>query len=224
MWIAVHLSLSVRIFTNCAQPASPFLWHGWFTHHLTRASCIEQVRAWPRCRVPVTLGGGKHSTNFLSGSPACNVRNNILMITQDIIWAATWQNQQNDCAPSEDSDQPGHPPCLIRVFVVCIKKAYVLSFPLSAQRRLWSDWADAQADLSLRCAHSHFVSVVIRRLIWLNLVDLYKVSHNHTVFPWHEKYKRMVTKDSLFICKSSIPDIFHIKETQILHTFSIFCH
>ena len=32
------------------------------------------------------------------------------------IWAATWQNQQSDCAPSEDSDQPGHPPSLIRVF------------------------------------------------------------------------------------------------------------
>ena len=29
------------------------------------------------------------------------------------IWAATWQNQQNDWAPSEDSDQPGHPPSLI---------------------------------------------------------------------------------------------------------------
>ena len=25
-----------------------------------------------------------------------------------MIWAATWQNQQNECAPSEDSDQPGH--------------------------------------------------------------------------------------------------------------------
>ena len=32
-------------------------------------------------------------------------------------WAMTWQNQQNDCAPSE-SDQPGHPPSLIRVFTV----------------------------------------------------------------------------------------------------------
>ena len=28
-------------------------------------------------------------------------------------WAMTWQNQQNECAPSEDSDQPGHPPSLI---------------------------------------------------------------------------------------------------------------
>ena len=31
------------------------------------------------------------------------------------------------CAPSEDSDQPGHPPSLIRVFVVC-KKAWVLIY------------------------------------------------------------------------------------------------
>ena len=40
------------------------------------------------------------------------------------------------CAPSEDSDQPGHPPSLIRVFAVRMKKSLVLIYPLSAQRRL----------------------------------------------------------------------------------------
>ena len=45
-------------------------------------------------------------------------------------------NQQNECAPSADSDQPGHSPSLIRVFAVRMKKAWVLSYPLSAQRRL----------------------------------------------------------------------------------------
>ena len=39
------------------------------------------------------------------------------------------------CAPSQDSDQPGHPPSLIRVFTVRMKKAWALSYPLSAQRR-----------------------------------------------------------------------------------------
>ena len=39
------------------------------------------------------------------------------------------------CAPSEHSDQPGSPPSLIRVFAVHMKKAWVLSYPLSAQRR-----------------------------------------------------------------------------------------
>ena len=83
----------------------------------------------------------------------------------DFIWATTWPNQQNDCAPSEDSDQPGHPPSVIRVFAVRMKKTWVLSYPLSTQRRLWSDWADAQADLSLGWAHSHFFGFVMRRLI-----------------------------------------------------------
>ena len=52
------------------------------------------------------------------------------------------------CAPIEDSEQPGRSPSLVRVFAVRIKKA------------------DAQADLSLRWAHSHFVGFVTRRLIF----------------------------------------------------------
>ena len=61
-------------------------------------------------------------------------------------WSASWQNQQNECVPIEDSHQPGHPLSLIRVFAVRMKKHWVLSYPLSAQRRLWSDWADASED------------------------------------------------------------------------------
>ena len=60
------------------------------------------------------------------------------------------------CAPSKDSDQPGHPPSLIRVFAVCLKKTRILSYPLSAQQRHWSDGADAQADLSLQWVHMPF--------------------------------------------------------------------
>ena len=47
-------------------------------------------------------------------------------------WAATRQNQQNDCAPSEDSDQNVHPLSLIGVFAVRIKKTWVRSYRLSA--------------------------------------------------------------------------------------------
>ena len=56
---------------------------------------------------------------------------------------------------SEDSDQPGHPPSLIRVFADGMKKAGVLRYSLSVQRRLSSDWADA---------HSHFVGFAMRQL------------------------------------------------------------
>ena len=40
------------------------------------------------------------------------------------------------CAPSEDSDQPGHPPNLIRVFAVRVKKHWDFCYLLSAQWRL----------------------------------------------------------------------------------------
>ena len=62
-------------------------------------------------------------------------------------------------APSEDSDQPGHPPSLIRVFAVCMKKAWVLI----------SQWAQSEYSdqtgqmprlICLRWAHSHFVGSV----------------------------------------------------------------
>ena len=54
----------------------------------------------------------------------------------------SWQKWATQWAQSEDSDQTG--------------------------RILWSDWADAQADRSLRWAHSHFVGFVMRRLnsVW----------------------------------------------------------
>ena len=111
----------------------------------------------------------------------CNwsVKPQVIFFHQPMLkWAASWQNQQCGCAPSEDSDQSGHPPSLIRVFAVRMKRAWVLSYrlsaqrilwsdwgyPLSAQRRHWSDWADAQADLSFRWAHTHFVGFVTSRL------------------------------------------------------------
>ena len=40
-------------------------------------------------------------------------------------------------------------PSLIWVFTVGMKKAWAFSFPLKAQRRLWSDWADAGCIVTL---------------------------------------------------------------------------
>ena len=71
-----------------------------------------------------------------------------------IISAALWQNQQNECAHSED-------------------------------------WADAQAHLSLRQAHTHFVGFVMSRLIlkWsANMAAILK-----TAFEWS------LRKDSITI-------------------------
>ena len=59
------------------------------------------------------------------------------------VWLAENQNKpphdktnKMACAPSQDTDQPGHPTSLISVFTVRMKKAWVLSYSLSAQLRL----------------------------------------------------------------------------------------
>ena len=60
------------------------------------------------------------------------------------------------CAPSKDSDQPGHLSSLIRVFAVRSMGSWGPKLSSCGQRRLWSDWADDQADLSLHWAHMPF--------------------------------------------------------------------
>ena len=61
------------------------------------------------------------------------------------------------CAPSEDSDQPGcHLPSLISIFAGYSMGSLRPKLSSCGQRRLWSDWANAQSDLSLHWAHRSF--------------------------------------------------------------------
>ena len=80
------------------------------------------------------------------------------------------------CVPSEDSDQPGHPPSLIRVFAVCMKKAWAFNYPLSAQQRLWSDWADALDDLesSLGAVILFVLSLIMLCMDYFIFITLYR--------------------------------------------------
>ena len=78
------------------------------------------------------------------------------------------------CAPSEDSD-PGHLPSLIRVFPVRMKEYWAFNYLLCTHWRLWSDWVDAQSDLSLRWAHMSFCCfcrTVARVLCMISIVIL----------------------------------------------------
>ena len=84
-------------------------------------------------------------------------------LTYKSSWATTWQNQQSECVPSEGSDQPGHPPSLIRVFAVRMKKPWVLSYPLSAQRRLIRQggcpgWSESSLGAYSFCWFCHVVA------------------------------------------------------------------
>ena len=75
-----------------------------------------------------------------------------------------WSDTQNRLSPDMTKPIKWHVPqaktqvslgirSVWSVFTVHMKKAWVLSYPLSAQRRLWSVLVDGQADMSLRWAH-----------------------------------------------------------------------
>ena len=66
------------------------------------------------------------------------------------------------CAPSEDSDQPGHLPSLISLHFRLMGSLGPI-LPSGRQRRLRSDWEDTQADLTSR----DFVGFVVQRLIYV---------------------------------------------------------
>ena len=100
------------------------------------------------------------------------VENNCVLMNMHELHFSSWYEPSHDktnnvaCAPSEDSDQPRHLHSLIRVFAVRSMGSEGPKLSSCGQRRLWSDWADAQADLSPRWAHNHIVGFDMRRLIF----------------------------------------------------------
>ena len=100
------------------------------------------------------------------------------------------------CAPSEDSDQPRRPPSLIRVFLVHMKKRWVLNYSVSEQRKLRSDWADAQADLSLRwvqrsfCLFCHEAAHMVKHTVpilglFFLVLEFFRYVHYFKSLLWH---------------------------------------
>ena len=76
------------------------------------------------------------------------IRFNYISDTTPLLsWVSCDKTNKMTCAPSEDSDQSGHPPSLIRVFVARMKKQLVISYVIA--RRTY-----------------HFVGFVVLRLIY----------------------------------------------------------
>ena len=96
------------------------------------------------------------------------------------------------CA-SEDSGQPGHPLSLIIVFTVCMKKAWFLSYPLSAQQTLirlgrctgWFESSLGAQSLCWFCHESAQLWVTLMKTVVLMQTDthepaIWKIQVSHT--------------------------------------------
>ena len=83
------------------------------------------------------------------------------------------------------------------VFAVRLKKHWVFSYPLSAQRRLWSDLADAKTDLSLCWAHRSFCWFCRAQahMSWINTYFVY------IMFGYSRKKGFVFTQESNFNLK-----------------------
>ena len=111
------------------------------------------------------------------------------------IWAVTWQNQQSDCSPSEDSDHLGIRPVWSVFFSVRMKKAWVLSYPLSAHQRLTrlggcSGWSESSLG-------AQFVGFVMLRLI-CSTVMILSLTRVYTVWTHYSMAKPPCLKFSVF--------------------------
>ena len=77
-----------------------------------------------------------------------------------ILWAAARQNQQNGVTQISLGNRPVWSGSLL-----CAQRVAKDQSFLHADSEDWWDWVDAQADLTLCWAHSHFVGFVMRRLL-----------------------------------------------------------
>ena len=71
---------------------------------------------------------------------------------------------------SKDSDLSVHPLSMASVLVYPSFDSLDAVEGTCDRRKLWSDCADAQADLSLRWSHKRFIGFVVRLLIYVLLV------------------------------------------------------
>ena len=96
--------------------------------------------------------------------------------------------------PTQQHVRTAHPPSLIRVFAVRSVDSEEPKLTSCRQRRLWSDWADAQADLSLRWAHMPFCwfcheAAQLVLLAW-------RTACYKTIEPQHDKTNEMTCAPS----------------------------
>ena len=112
------------------------------------------------------------------------------------------------CAPIEDSDQPGHPPSLIRVFAVHSLGSLGLKVSTCGQRWLWPDRADAQADLSLRWMHRSFC--------WFFHAVAHMITFSIMCFS--------LTLEQRELCKARkklVQYLYRLKTYEVIFTFSL---
>ena len=103
------------------------LWSGTFKENPKKTHCIIVSSAWCQAAWRTEFYGSRDMNHDMT-------------------------NQLIECTHSEDSDQTGNPPSLIKVLARRSIFSHGLNDSLYGQRRLWSDWVEAHFHLCRRRA------------------------------------------------------------------------
>ena len=180
---AAKVQASLRIRAVLPEPSllahTSSEWRGIFRQ---KARSLGPLNGWA-CAVKLCHDGMLEDTNSLDGA------HNVVLPQSNQTWGDYWGscnewnynyssfcliklNEQRHDKTNNEAVRPAKTQISLGM-----KKPWALNYPLRAQRRLWSDWADAQTDLSLLGAHSvcWFCHVAAQILIthffksnWLN--------------------------------------------------------
>ena len=149
--------MSKHSVTNCGLRVVTTCWSWAWSNRTSPSKCVRFGSPLAACTVYGDLTCSVHTVNNLwMFNCQCNFylcnRGPYVRLAFVPNMLSSW-NKDIIIIISEDSDQPGHPPSLIRVFAVHSWVAKVPLLPYADSEdsdQDWSDWADAQADLSLR--------------------------------------------------------------------------
>ena len=133
-----------------------------------------------------TLNAACEKLRRRSASASAQSDQDLFSVTQSLFESPHDKANKMSCVPSEDSDQPGHSPSLIRVFAVRINKAWLLCYPLSAQRSLWPDggcpgWSESSLGAHPFCWFclevAYLFTEEINKLIWVFAVGIFTLRY-----------------------------------------------
>ena len=121
------------------------------------------------------------------------------------------------CAPSEDSDQPWHPPSLIRVFAVRMTKAWDLIYPLKE-----SDYSDQTGQMPrliwvFAGCTCHFVDFVMRRLKLSHITAKICWCHMQTTKTSQAEHPPRLVSAFFIRCLDSIIPIVCYVQNSVTH-------
>ena len=149
-----------------------------------------------------------------------------MLIAEALSISPNQSQRKKICAPSEDSDQTARMRSLIRVFTGRMLDSLGCKVSPCGQRRLLSDYSDAQTDLSIPCAHmsertfSHVVTQMVKSVnyqIQMPQASKWKLPSRKCLFSTYIKGKAQVLVSIYLVFHSYLDKGSHLARNFMVH-------